>query len=86
MLAGGGWLRVRLGRPGVLLLRHHSPGLPGEWMPPCSGSHSFGRAHLPMSAWFSRSRQSTFMCGGALITLLIADTAAIKRRSGLDWN
>jgi hypothetical protein len=25
MLAGGGWLRVRLGRPGVLLLRHPLP-------------------------------------------------------------
>jgi hypothetical protein len=26
-----------------------APGGPREWRSPCSGSHSFGHAHLPMS-------------------------------------
>jgi hypothetical protein len=47
--AGGGWLRVQLGQSGVLLLRRLGPGGPGEWRSPCSGSHSFGHAHLPNS-------------------------------------
>ena len=45
--AGGGWLRVQPGQPGVLLLRRLDPGGPREWRSPCPGSHWLGHAHLP---------------------------------------
>ena len=61
--AGGGWLRVRLERPGVLLLRRLGPGGPREWRSPCSGSHSFGHAHLPMSEHALDRRPRPCRCG-----------------------
>jgi hypothetical protein len=33
-----------------------APGGPREWRSPCSGSHSFGHAHLPVESEFLDAR------------------------------
>jgi len=50
--SGGGWLRVQLEQPGVLLLRRRGPAGRGEWQSPCSDTLVWACSSAEMSVMY----------------------------------